>query len=113
MAAWLKPRSRSSWPPKASNSAELIQPWEALTQAGHQPVLISPAAGTVQMFEHLDPAQTRPVDVTVSNASVGDYAALVLPGGVDGNLITSRDPGDLPAFNAALLDALGQGTGVR
>ncbi|MBD8871078.1 type 1 glutamine amidotransferase domain-containing protein [Nocardioides donggukensis] len=25
---------------------------------------------------------------------------------IDGNLITSRNPGDLPAFNAALLDAL-------
>ena len=28
---------------------------------------------------------------------------------VDGNLITSRDPGDLPAFVAAILEAVGEG----
>ena len=28
---------------------------------------------------------------------------------VDGNLITSRNPGDLPAFNSALLEAVNHG----
>ncbi|MCW3159016.1 type 1 glutamine amidotransferase domain-containing protein [Micropruina sonneratiae] len=159
-------------------SAELVDPWQAVADAGYQPVLISPNDGTVQLFEHLDKADTRPVDVVVADASVGDYAALVLPGGVanpdalrtdddavsfvrdfvgsgkpvaaichapwtlveaevlrgkkltswpslrtdirnaggdwvdqevvvDGNLITSRNPDDLPAFNAALVKALG------
>ncbi|HSU37863.1 MAG TPA: type 1 glutamine amidotransferase domain-containing protein [Propionibacteriaceae bacterium] len=161
-------------------AAELVQPWDALADAGHQPVLISPEAGKVQLFEHLDKADTRPVDVTVAEASVDDYAALVLPGGVanpdalrmdegavgfirtfvesgkpvaaichaawtlveadvvrgkrvtswpslqtdvrnaggdwvdeevvvDGNLITSRKPDDLPAFNSALLEAVNHG----
>lgn len=156
---------------------ELTDPWQAVTDAGYEAVLISPDSGTVQLFEHLDKADTRPVDVIVSDAAVDDYVALVLPGGVanpdalradddavgfirdfvdsgkpvaaichapwvlveadavrgkrltswpslqtdirnaggdwvdeqnvvDGNLITSRKPDDLPAFNAALLSAL-------
>ena len=160
--------------------AELVVPWDAVTDAGHQPVLISPQAGSVQLFEHLDRADTQPVDVTVAEASVEDYDALVLPGGVanpdalrmdadavafvrafvesgkpvaaichapwtlieadvvrgrrltswpslqtdvrnaggewvdepvvvDGNLITSRKPGDLPAFNGALREAVNHG----
>jgi len=162
--------------------AELVEPWAAVTDAGHQAVLISPESGEVQLFEHLDKADTRPVDVTVGQASVGDYDALVLPGGVanpdalrtdvaavafvrefvesgkavaaichapwtlieadvvrgkqltswpslqtdlrnagaswvdervvvDGNLITSRNPDDIPAFNNALLEALHHGVG--
>ena len=62
--------------------AELVDPWEAVTDAGHQPVLISPEEGKVQLFEHLDKADTRAVDVTVAEADVDDYEALVLPGGV-------------------------------
>jgi len=157
---------------------ELTQPWQAVKDAGAQPVLVSPSSGTVQGFDHLDKADTFPVDREVGEASVADYDALVLPGGVanpdalrldrdavgfvrhfvdsgkpvaaichapwtlveagvlggrtltswpslrtditnaggtwvdqevvvDGNLITSRNPDDLKAFSAALLDAVG------
>ncbi len=157
---------------------ELTEPWKMMERAGHVPVLISPDAGTVQLFHHLEASSTRPVDVVVAEASVDDYAALVLPGGVanpdalrtdeqavafvrdfvasgkpvaaichapwtlieadcvrgrrltswpslqtdlrnagaewvdeqvvlDGNLITSRKPDDLPAFNEQLVQALG------
>jgi len=157
--------------------AELVDPWVAVEDAGHEPVLLSPESGTVQLFEHLDKANTQPVDVTVADADLDDYDALVLPGGVanpdalrldknavafirnfvesgkpvaaichapwtlveadvlrgkrltswpsvqtdirnaggewvdeevvvDGNLITSRKPDDLPAFNSALLEAI-------
>ena len=156
---------------------ELTEPWQAVTDAGHQPVLLAPEAGEVQLFDHLDKADTQAVDRPVAEASVDEYDALVLPGGVanpdalrmdddavrfvrdfmtadkpvaaichapwtlveagcvsgkrlaswpslktdirnaggewvdeevvvDGNLITSRNPDDLPAFNKALLDAL-------
>ena len=132
----------------------------------------------MQTFDHLDKAETRPVDKVVGDVSVDDYDALVLPGGVanpdalridvaavafvrdfaasgkpvaaichapwalveadtlrgrrltswpslrtdignaggewvdeevvvDGNLITSRNPGDIPAFTKALLEAVG------
>ena len=158
-------------------AVELTQPWDAVTGAGHTAELLSPESGEVQLFNHLDKAETRPVDRTVADASVGDYDALVLPGGVanpdalrmddsavafvkefvasgkpvaaichapwtlveagvlsgkrltswpslqtdirnaggewvdeevveDGNLITSRNPDDIPAFNKALLAAL-------
>ncbi len=158
--------------------AELTEPWKMMERAGHVPVLISPDSGTVQLFQHLDPSDTRPVDVVLADASPDDYAALVLPGGVanpdalrtdehavafvrdfvesgkpvaaichapwmlveadvvrgrrvtswpslqtdlrnagaewvddqvvlDGNLITSRKPDDLPAFNEQLVKALG------
>ena len=160
--------------------AELVEPWAALEDAGYEPVLFAPEAGTAQLFEHLDQADTRPVDLTVGDADTDDYAALVLPGGVanpdalrmdedavsfvrefvasgkpvaaichaawtlveadvlkgrrlaswpslqtdirnaggewvdepvvtDGNLITSRNPGDIPSFNNALLEALQHG----
>jgi protease I len=160
--------------------AELVEPWAAVADAGHQPILISPGTGTVQLFEHLDKADTQRVDVTVAKADLDDYDALVLPGGVanpdalrtdsdavafvrnfvnsgkpvaaichapwtlveadvlrgkrvtswpsiqtdirnaggtwvdeqvvvDGNLITSRKPDDIPAFTSALLEAVNHG----
>jgi protease I len=160
--------------------AELVEPWAAVEQADLEPVLISPEEGKVQLFEHLDKAETQPVDLVVSEARVEDYDALVLPGGVanpdqlrtdsdavafvrefvesgkpvaaichapwtlveadvvrgkrltswpslrtdvrnaggewvdepvvvDGNLITSRKPEDIPVFNSAVLEALHHG----
>ena len=157
---------------------ELTEPWKAVEQAGATPKLVSPEAGTVQGFNHLDRADTFDVDVTVADADAASFDALVLPGGVanpdalrtdaeavalvralvesgkpvaaichaawslveagvvsgrtltswpslqtdirnaggtwvdeevvvDGNLITSRKPDDLEAFNKALVDALG------
>lgn len=159
---------------------ELTDPWQAVVDAGHTAVLVSPKSGTVQMFNHLDKADTQKVDKTVADVSADDFDALVLPGGVanpdalrtdkdavalvkdfmasgkavaaichapwtlveadvvrgrkltswpsletdirnaggewvdersvvDGNLITSRKPDDLPAFISALLDAVEHG----
>ena len=156
---------------------ELTEPWKAVQEAGATPRLLSPESGTVQAFHHLEAADTFDVDVTVADASVDDYDALVLPGGVanpdalrtdekavalvrgfmdagkpvaaichaawtlveadrvrgrrltswpslqtdirnaggtwvddevvvDGNLVTSRNPDDLPAFTKTLVDAL-------
>jgi protease I len=155
---------------------ELTSPWQAVEKAGGQPVLVSVEAGQVQAFNHLDKADTFPVDVTFSATTVDQYDGLVLPGGVanpdnlrmhadaiafvkgffdrglpvaaichapwslveadvvrgrtvtswpslqtdlrnaganwkdeevvvDGNLVTSRKPDDLPAFNDAALAA--------
>lgn len=156
---------------------ELTEPWDGVKQAGHEPTLLSTESGEVQTFDHLDKAETRPVDKVVGDVSVDDFDALVLPGGVanpdalrtdedavafvkafvesgkpvaaichapwtlveagvlegrtlaswpslqtdirnaggtwkdeevvvDGNLITSRNPDDIPAFTRSLLDAL-------
>lgn len=159
---------------------ELTEPWGAVSDAGHTPVLLSTEAGEVQTFDHLDKAETRPVDEVVADADVDSYDALVLPGGVanpdalrmdeqavafvkafvasgkpvaaichapwtlveadvvrgrrltswpslatdirnaggewvdekivvDGNLLTSRNPGDIPVFISALLESLQHG----
>ena len=61
---------------------ELTHPWEAVKDAGATAVLVSPETGSVQAFNHLDKADTFPVDQTVADASVADFDALVLPGGV-------------------------------
>ena len=61
---------------------ELTEPWKAVEQAGGRPVLVAPKAGTAQAFHHLDKADTFPVDKSVGDADAGQFAALVLPGGV-------------------------------
>ncbi|HWH13809.1 MAG TPA: type 1 glutamine amidotransferase domain-containing protein [Miltoncostaeaceae bacterium] len=61
---------------------ELTEPWRAVREAGGEPVLVAPSGGEVQAFDHLDKADTFPVDVEVDAARVDDYAGLVLPGGV-------------------------------
>ncbi|MFL6100261.1 MAG: type 1 glutamine amidotransferase domain-containing protein [Actinomycetales bacterium] len=61
---------------------ELTTPWRAVQDAGGTPVLLSVDKGTVQAFNHLDKAESYDVDVSVADANVDDYAALVLPGGV-------------------------------
>ncbi len=61
---------------------ELTEPWEAVRSAGGAPTLVAVDSGTVQCFEHLDRADTAPVDVTVHDARADDFDALVLPGGV-------------------------------
>lgn len=61
---------------------ELTEPWKAVEEAGATARLVSPESGSVQAFHHLDKADTFDVDVTVAEASVDDFDALVLPGGV-------------------------------
>jgi len=163
---------------------ELTDPWKAVTDAGHEAILVSPESGEVQMFNHLDKGDTKTVDVTVADAKADDFDALVLPGGVanpdnlrtqpdavafardfvasgkpvaaichapwtlveadvlkgrrvtswpslqtdirnaggdwvdeslvvDGNLITSRKPDDLPDFCGAVVEALEHGAAAR
>ena len=61
---------------------ELTEPWKALESAGARPELIAPKSGSAQAFNHLDKADTFPVDDTVDGRSAVDYDGLVLPGGV-------------------------------
>jgi protease I len=157
---------------------ELEQPRAALSQEGAQVQLLSLKSGEIQARNHdLEPAGTFNVDRAVSDASVDEFDALVLPGGtvnsdklrlddsavsfvrafvnsgkpvaaichgpwtlveaavvagrkltsypsirtdlrnagakvvdeevvVDGNLVTSRSPSDLPAFCATIVEQL-------
>ena len=81
---------------------ELTQPWDAVRDAGYQPVLLSPAASEVQTMDHLDKSDTCSVDRTLAEAAVGDFAALVLPGGV-ANPDALRTDDDAVAFVRAFV----------
>ena len=61
---------------------ELTEPWKAVERAGGTPKLVSPQAGKVQAFHHLEKADTFDVDLTVGEADPASFDALVLPGGV-------------------------------
>jgi len=76
---------------------ELTEPWKAVQDAGGTPELISLEAGHVQAFNHLDKADTFPVDQTVTEAEARRYDGLVLPGGVANPDFLRADP-DAVAF---------------
>jgi protease I len=61
---------------------ELTRPWEAVEQAGGEPVLVATETGEVQAFNHLDKGDTFQATVATSDLDAGDYAGVVLPGGV-------------------------------
>jgi protease I len=83
---------------------ELTEPWKAVQQAGGEPVLVAPEGGTAQAFNHLDRADTFRVDMTVADASAGDFVGLVLPGGV-ANPDQLRMKPNAVAFAKAFVDA--------
>jgi protease I len=68
--------------PEGIEQVELTEPWKAVESAGGAPVLVSTTEGQVQAFDHLDKADTFRVDAVVSEVDAGDFAGLVLPGGV-------------------------------
>jgi protease I len=68
--------------PEGIEQVELTEPWKAFQEAGAETHLISTDSGEVQAFNHLDKADTFPVDRVVSDVSADDYDTLVLPGGV-------------------------------
>ncbi|MEV2215536.1 type 1 glutamine amidotransferase domain-containing protein [Streptomyces sp. NPDC050997] len=68
--------------PEGVEQIELTDPWQAARSAGHEPVLVSTEPGRIQAFEHLDKADTFPVDEVVGEASADSFGGLVLPGGV-------------------------------
>src|SRR4051812_36877333 len=72
---------------------EYEKPRKALEDAGATVELIAPDKGEVQMFNHLDKADTFDADKAVSDASADDYDGLMLPGGVANpdNLRTDED----------------------
>src|SRR6266436_6272324 len=61
---------------------ELTDPKMALEEAGAQTIIVSPAAGEVQGWNHDDKADKFTVDETLQHARSDDYDALLLPGGV-------------------------------
>ncbi|MGW8378832.1 type 1 glutamine amidotransferase domain-containing protein [Streptomyces sp. ODS28] len=68
--------------PAGAEQIELTEPWQAVTEAGGMPQLVSTVPGRVQAFHHLDKGDSFDVDETVDEATVEEYDGLVLPGGV-------------------------------
>jgi len=82
MAEELKGKTIAFLAAEGVEQVELTEPWKAIEQAGGSPQLISVEDGEVQAFNHLDKADTFPVDKTAKDADASDYDGLVLPGGV-------------------------------
>src|SRR3954470_11767806 len=82
MADQLKGKKVAFLAAEGVEQVELTEPWKAVEQAGGMPELISVEEGEVQAFNHLDKADTFPVDKTARAADASEYDALVLPGGV-------------------------------
>lgn len=84
--------------------AELTEPWRAVEEAGAEPILVSLERGTIQGFEHTDPAGEFTVDEVVSHVSADDFDGLVLPGGVH-NPDRLRTDDDAVAFVRGFADS--------
>jgi protease I len=80
--------------PEGTEQVELTEPWQAVKDAGGEPVLVSTQEGEIQAFNHLDKGDTFKVDAVASEGSAdGDYDALVLPGGVaNPDLLRTQPP---------------------
>jgi protease I len=68
--------------PDGIEQVELTEPWKAVEQAGGTPCLVSVKSGHVQGRDHLEKADTFPVDATLDEVSADDFDGLSLPGGV-------------------------------
>ena len=83
---------------------ELTEPWQALVDAGARPELVSLESGSITMYQHIEPGDSKDVDVALSDADPDSYDGLVLPGGViNGDFL--RADADAVAFVKAFFDA--------
>lgn len=72
---------------------ELTSPWQAVEDAGGEPVLAAPKAGDVQGFNHLDKGDVFQATVSTDSLDVADWDGVVLPGGVANPDQLRMDPG--------------------
>lgn len=104
MGTWESARVAFLAAAEGCEQAELTKPWQAVLDKGARPVLVSPAEGKIQMFQHLDRGDTKDVDVQVSEADPAGYLGLVLPGGV-ANPDQLRTDEEAVAFVRGFFDA--------
>jgi len=67
---------------EGAEQVEVIEPLDAVRDAGAEAGTVSLKAGKVQMFNHLDKGDEIEAEKAVSDVDASDYDALVLPGGV-------------------------------
>ena len=90
--------------PEGTEQVELTEPWAAVEQAGGTPRLVSTQSGRLQAFDHLDKADTFPVDTTADVSDQAEFDGLLLPGGVANPDFLRTDPGAV-AFAKSFFDA--------
>ena len=83
---------------------ELVEPRQALEDAGAKTELISIEPGEIQSFNHFDPADKLKVDRTAEEADASEYDALMIPGGV-GNPDQLRGDENIVSFVRAFFEA--------
>ena len=62
--------------------SELFEPKKALEKSGAEVIIIAPEKGFIKAWNHGNWSKSIGVDVTVEDAIIDDYDALVIPGGV-------------------------------
>jgi len=71
---------------------EYFLPKVALQRAGFETVVLSSALEPVEMYSFFSVTGTLDVQKLVSDVSVGDYAAVLIPGGAKSPALLSEDP---------------------
>jgi protease I len=61
--------------------SELVEPSNALIEAGAQVTVIAPKKGEIQAFKHHDKAEKFNAEKSLDEVSATDFDALLLPGG--------------------------------
>src|SRR3984885_1670070 len=82
MATELKDKQVAFLFPEGVEQVELVEPQQALIEAGTDTTLVSLQTGEVQMFNHLDKGDTIEAKLAAADADASSFDALVLPGGV-------------------------------
>lgn len=67
---------------EGAEQPEVVDPLQAIRDAGADVEVVSLEPGEVQMWQHFDKGDTITADKAVTDVSASDYDALVLPGGV-------------------------------
>ena len=66
---------------KGFEESELTEPRKALREAGANVKVVSPESGQIYGMHHHDKAGSVNVDLLLKEANVGDFDAIMLPGG--------------------------------
>jgi protease I len=82
MASNLKGKKIAILATDGFEQSELMQPRQALEEAGAHTEVVSPNSGKIKGWDHTDWGESVKVDKTLDEAKAEEYDGLVLPGGV-------------------------------
>ncbi len=82
MANELKGRKIAFLFTEGAEQAEVVEPLQAVREAGAEVDIVSLEKGEVQMWQHFDKGDTIEATKAVADVKADDYDGLVVPGGV-------------------------------